>query len=105
MSGCTAFYRDRLMEAFMPSDGAVQTEVSDYSPVADNLMITELRDSPSELAPFPYPLINTNVIMLDDADRKVATRGGDNFVLSPLLSARRCPAGRRATPISVTTAR
>jgi hypothetical protein len=83
--GLHRFYRDRLMEAFMPSDDAVRTGVSNYSPVADNLMITELRDGPSELAPFPYPLINTNGIMLDDADRKVATRGGDNFVLSPLF--------------------
>lgn len=83
--GLHRFYRDRLMEAFMPSDGAVQAGRSDYSPVADNLLITDLRESASLLSPVPYPLINTNVIMLDDQNRKVSTRGGDNFVLSPLF--------------------
>ena len=85
--GLHRFYRDRLMEAFMPNDSAVKAGLSTYSPVADNLLITDLRTGAdgSELAPFPYPLINTNVIMINDADSKVAARGGDNFVVSPLF--------------------
>lgn len=85
--GLHRFYRDRLMEAFMPTDSAVKTGVSTYSPVADNLQITDLKekDSGSELPPVPYPLINTNVIMINDRDTKVAARGGDNFVVSPLF--------------------
>jgi hypothetical protein len=70
----------------MPTDGAVKAGVSTYSPVADNLLITDLKQNGgSKLAPFPYPLINTNVIMINDEDRKVAGRGGDNFVVSPLF--------------------
>lgn len=85
--GLHRFYRDRLMEAFMPTDHAVLCGISTYSPVADNLLVTELRSNVEKgtIAPVPYPLINTNVIMVNDADRKVATRGGDNFVISPLF--------------------
>ena len=84
--GLHRFYRDRLMEAFMPTDAAVKAGLSTYSPVADNLLITDLKGvGGSKLAPFPYALINTNAIIINDKDRKVAVRGGDNFVVSPLF--------------------
>ena len=85
--GLHRFYRDRLMEVFMPTDGSVLSGKSDYSPVADNLTISELRRDlkSATVAPVPYPLINTNVIMVNDEDQKVAMRGGDNFVISPLF--------------------
>jgi hypothetical protein len=82
--GLHRYYRDRLMESFMPSDDAVSAMESDYSPVADSLLVSELTvDGGSR--PGPYPLINTNAIMLKDADRVVRNRGGDNFVISPLF--------------------
>ena len=85
--GLHRFYRDRLMEAFMPADSTVKAGRSKYSPIADRLLVTDLLRDPetSELAPVPYPLINTNVIMVNDHDRKVAVRGGDNFIISPLF--------------------
>jgi hypothetical protein len=85
--GLHRFYRDRLMEAFMPADSTVTAGRSRYSPIADNLLVTDLvrNQETSKLAPVPYPLINTNVIMVDDHDRKVAVRGGDNFIISPLF--------------------
>jgi hypothetical protein len=89
--GLHRFYRDRLMEAFMPADAAVTAMRSNFSPVADNLSIADLRDSlqgdPSnpEFVPRPYPLINANAILLNDLDQKVAARGGDNFVISPFF--------------------
>lgn len=85
--GLHRFYRDRLMEAFMPTDSVVKSGLSSESPVADNLLITELRTDikKATLAAVPYPIINTNVIMINDDDRKVAVRGGDNFVISPLF--------------------
>jgi hypothetical protein len=85
--GLHRFYRDRLMEAFMPTDCTVQSGKSSYSPVADNLMVTKLRRDlkSATVASVPYPLINTNVIMVNDEDQKVAMRGGDNFIISPLF--------------------
>jgi len=84
--GMHRFYRDRLMEAFMPSydksgkparfteaEGTTLTEIWPDTPMAG---------SRSE---WPYPLINTNVILVNDPNIKLQVRGGDNFVLSPLL--------------------
>ena len=85
--GLHRFYRDRLMEAFMPTDNAVSEQLSKSSPVADNLLVSELKHNETRdgLPPVPYPLINTNVILVDDREHKYAVRGGDNFVISPLF--------------------
>jgi hypothetical protein len=87
--GFHRFYRDRLMEAFMPKDSAVQKMQTDFSPVADTLSVSALRRYFEERKPEdgwlprPYPLINTNAILIADDNQKVASRGGDNFVISP----------------------
>jgi hypothetical protein len=85
--GLHRFYRDRLMEAFMPTDKAVSEQLSKSSPVADNLLVSELAKNitGTGLPPIPYLLINTNVILVDDKTHKFAVRGGDNFVISPLF--------------------
>src|SRR5262249_26242115 len=89
--GFHRFYRDRLMETFMPEDGAVRAMRADFSPVADTLSVAALRRFFAARQPGdiwharPYPLINTNVILLKDDDQKVASRGGDNFLISPLF--------------------
>ncbi len=89
--GLHRFYRDRLMEAFMPADTSVSAMRTGFSAVADQLSIVDLRSSlqcdpnDPDFLPRPYPLINANVILLNDRDPKVATRGGDNFVISPLF--------------------
>src|SRR5262249_36265122 len=89
--GLHRYYRDRLMEAFMPSDTAVANGKVSYSAVADELSIAELfightsdEKAVAVPVPVPYPLINTNAIMINDNKPKVATRGGDNFLISPL---------------------
>ena len=88
--GFHRFYRDRLMEAFMPKDSAVQRMQTDFSPVADSLSVAGLRQYFAARKPGerwrarPYPLINTNVILIADRDQKVASRGGDSFLISPL---------------------
>jgi hypothetical protein len=88
--GFHRFYRDRLMETFMPTDASVTRMQANYSPVADDLSITDLRAFFGEPAagvrckPRPYPLINTNAILINDDNQKFASRGGDNFVISPL---------------------
>jgi hypothetical protein len=89
--GFHRFYRDRLMEAFMPKDDAVRAMRSDFSPVADGLSIGQLRRFFEPRKPGdawrarPYPLINTNAILVNDDDQKVASRGGDNFLISPFF--------------------
>jgi hypothetical protein len=89
--GFHRFYRDRLMEAFMPKDSAVRKMQTDFSPVADSLSVSALRRYFEDRKPEdrwrarPYPLINTNAILIADDDQKVASRGGDNFVISPFV--------------------
>jgi hypothetical protein len=70
------YYRDRLMEAFMPcpnTDGKPAAAIK-----ADK---AELSDMWSKHA--PYHLVNTNVILVDSDDSRWRVRGGDAFLLSP----------------------
>jgi hypothetical protein len=81
--GLHRFYRDRLMEAFMPSQASVAVNTVNYSAAADSLSVDALKNTSS--LGLPYPLINANVILINDLDRKYASRGGDNFIISPLF--------------------
>ncbi|WP_315786715.1 MULTISPECIES: patatin-like phospholipase family protein [unclassified Bradyrhizobium] len=85
--GLHRFYRDRLMEAFLPSTLAVKIGRATYSPVADSLNLVDLRSSYSPSArqgsPVPYPLINTFGRIVRDVDPRIVNRGGVNFILSP----------------------
>jgi hypothetical protein len=81
--GLHRFYRDRLMEAFMPSDASVAAMTAQFSPVADSLPVPAL--APLSASGLPYPIINANAILINDPHRKYASRGGDNFIISPLF--------------------
>ena len=70
------YYRDRLMEAFMPNPNTDGTTAA-----AINADKAELSDMCSEHA--PYHLVNTNVILVDSDDSRWRVRGGDAFLLSP----------------------
>jgi hypothetical protein len=72
-------YRDRLMEAFLPDEGAIRSTQWSYATEANLAQL-------SEMAGKPYPLINTNVIMVDSEDTKLRGRGGASYVLAPLYS-------------------
>jgi hypothetical protein len=81
--GLHRFYRDRLMEAFMPS---IRTGKWLRFSEAEGLNITEIWPPRGPAASsIPYPLVNTNVILVNDGNIKRQVRGGDNFILSPLL--------------------
>lgn len=90
--GFHRFYRDRLMEAFMPAPDCLSENVVSYSTEADGLSLVELWPQNEDEASkkpktnTPYPIINTNAILINDRDRKLAWRGGDNFILSPLYT-------------------
>jgi len=83
------YYRDRLMELFMPDvhkcmEGKIATRATAG---ADKMAISDLLDEQSApgLAenPAPYHLINTNVVLESSDKPKFHGRGGDNFILSP----------------------
>ncbi|WP_459592782.1 patatin-like phospholipase family protein [Bradyrhizobium diazoefficiens] len=87
--GFHRFYRDRLMEAFMPDAKSVEDNVVRPSPDADRLSMASLwppqRHPDGSARPIPYPIINTNAVFVKDIDRVIASRGGDNFILTPLF--------------------
>lgn len=74
------YYRDRLMESFMPDlDANGMPRTDDGSHAADKLTLASLaRDMR------PYHLINTNVVLVDSEQPRYRLRGGDGFLLSPL---------------------
>ena len=79
------YYRDRLMETFMPDiekllDGRSVQEARQ----ANRTGVHELAEGGNPEA--PYHLINTNVILVESRIAKFRGRGGDNFVISPLYS-------------------
>lgn len=80
------FYRDRLKEAYMPGDKDLATSTSNKPTqelyLKDVYLPDHLNDDDD---PGPYPIINTNVILVDSKDNTYRTRGGDNFILSPLF--------------------
>ncbi len=90
------FYRDRLMEAYMPNARAVRSgEVG--ATTADRFGLERVwasREANIGRAlgekgqrtsySFPYPLINTNCVLVNDDEQRTRLRGGANFLLSPL---------------------
>ncbi|MEG7524713.1 MAG: patatin-like phospholipase family protein, partial [Chromatiales bacterium] len=84
------YYRDRLMESYLPDVGRVlagSPGPSQASPLADigalkDMCAVETED-PKDSAVGPYHLINANVILVESGINKYRGRGGDNFLLSP----------------------
>jgi hypothetical protein len=81
-TGLHRFYRDRLMEAFMPMANVVEVGTARRSDVADNLSVADVLRNSTERGDRPYHLINAHAILVNDDNTKVALRGGDNFVIS-----------------------
>ncbi len=78
------FYRDRLMEAFMPDWKAANGDRASAAGAADRLRISQLWNGEgANGARGPYPVINTNVVLVNSPQRKYRQRGGDNFVITP----------------------
>jgi len=81
------YYRDRLMEAFLPDSPSVTrdggTTYTDEAEGADTYKLHSFVKT--EVPTGPYHLINTNLILVDSKEWNWRVRGGDSFVLSPLL--------------------
>jgi predicted acylesterase/phospholipase RssA len=75
------YYRDRLMEAFMPDIELTEKNEAGPARAADPAALAAMcrDDDPRG----PYHLINTNLILTGSADKTRRTRGGDSFILSP----------------------
>ncbi len=76
------FYRDRLMESFMPDIKNALDNKTGPAKGADPARMHELWGS--DTPPGPYHIVNTNVVLVDSKTRTFFIRGGDNFILSPL---------------------
>ncbi|MDH4122280.1 MAG: patatin-like phospholipase family protein [Deltaproteobacteria bacterium] len=74
------FYRDRLMEAFLPDPGRILEDVP-LAPQADKGRIQQVWNAQAPRSPFH--LVNTNAVLVDSPRRVLRMRGGDSFVLSP----------------------
>lgn len=81
-TGLHRFYRDRLMETFMPMAESIASGLAKRSDVADTLSVADIWDRAPDAKSRPYHLINAHAILVRDQDPKVALRGGENFVLS-----------------------
>ncbi len=83
------FYRDRLMETYLPDIDKALSNKFDSATAADTAYLKDFNDinHPSS----PYHLINANVVLVDSDDPTNKSRGGDSFVLSP------CYCGSNAT--------
>lgn len=72
-------YRDRLMEAFMPSPEDMTGKRSQPAVAANQAPLAAMCDGKA-----PLHLVNTNLILVDSTNTLYRGRGGDNFVLSPV---------------------
>ena len=76
------FYRDRLMEAFLPDvDCALRNETAPAQQ-ADAATLSSMCDPGRTVG--PYHIINTNLVLTESDERTYRLRGGDSFMLSPL---------------------
>ena len=79
------YYRDRLMETFMPDACNIFSSGEAYVAIkANETSLHKCR--PDEDNKMPYHIINTNLILVESEIAKFRGRGGDNFILSPLYS-------------------
>lgn len=82
------FYRDRLMEAFLPDWSTVDIGKNTKLEArpATNADSYKLHQAWSaEKSKGPFPIINTNVILVNSENRKWRNWGGDSFVLTPQM--------------------
>lgn len=75
------FYRDRLMETFLPDIESALTGETGAAHAANKAELKDVIASKDPVA--PYHLINANVILVNSRLHQRRLRGGDNFVLTP----------------------
>lgn len=79
------FYRDRLMETFMPSVDAIKANKWVKSHKADNFALHSLNFNKEKTSIImPYNLANANIVLTDSEKAKYRSRNGDSFLFSSL---------------------
>lgn len=87
------FYRDRLMETFMPD---IPRVLGDRSGAAFGANAANLHEiSPADQPHGPYHIVNTNAVLVSSKQPLYSNRGGDNFILSPLYCGSNATGWRR----------
>jgi Patatin-like phospholipase len=96
------YYRDRLLEAFMPDPEALERNAVMPARRAERQMLCEaLPDrKPGEPLKQPYPLICSETVLVMSPDRIWENRGGDSFLLSPLYCGSNATGWRRTDQYS-----
>lgn len=87
------YYRDRLMETFMPEKEAMNDpdQRIGLTRTGNKTMMGELCGIRAKVKTAsdkhgPYHLINTNVVLVSSKKARFKGRGGDNFIFSPLFT-------------------
>jgi len=79
------YYRDRLMELFMPDvEDVLECNCSDMADSANASALHEMCDFEHGKARGPYHLINANMVTEGSSIKRLRGRGGESFLLSPL---------------------
>jgi predicted acylesterase/phospholipase RssA len=76
------FYRDRLMETFLPNPETARDNETAAATDADPVRLSDVNNAGDGRG--PYHIVNTNVLLVNALRRRWRIRGGDNFILSPL---------------------
>ncbi len=79
------YYRDRLMETYMPDLDEVLENRDGHADGADKSWLCRMCRYDQGITG-PYHIVNTNIVLVESKHRKFRARGGDNFVLSPLYA-------------------
>lgn len=87
------FYRDRLMEAFMPNPENALDNRTGAATDADPFRMSGGYDPAGPSG--PYHIVNTNLVLVNSKVRRHRIRGGDNFILSPLYCGSNATGWRR----------
>ena len=74
------YYRDRLLNAFMP----FRVAGASWSD-ADGSEFQNISRRPKSEFPVPFPIVNTAVNTIDSNDPKNRNRGSENFVFTPVF--------------------
>ncbi|MEX0600886.1 MAG: hypothetical protein WD205_09605, partial [Rhodothermales bacterium] len=76
------YYRDRLMETFLPDDASELDDATGASPRANTARLSSILSASSPTG--PYHILNTNLNLVGARSRVRRIRGGDSFILTPL---------------------
>ncbi|MDQ6995833.1 MAG: patatin-like phospholipase family protein [Mariprofundus sp.] len=84
------YYRDRLMELFMPNAEKLfskqhmdQDNLANEAKLSDMCQFRNAATKENKIVG-PYHIINANMVTINSSYMKLRARGGDNFILSPL---------------------